>query len=81
MAFKARLEKKPYKLKIAGRPVVLKKNAYPFSKNADPELIRAVNDAIASMLQNKTLKRISEQYYKVDAWLWPPICGMTGWTA
>lgn len=66
MAFKARLEKKPYKLKIAGHPVVLEKNAYPFSKNADPELIRAVNDAIASMLQDGTLKRISEQYYKVD---------------
>ena len=66
VAFKARLEKKTYKLKIAGQPVVLERNAYPFSRNADPELIKAVNGAIASMLQDGTLKKISEQYYKVD---------------
>ncbi len=66
VGFKAMLEKKHYDFKLAGEPAVIEENAYPFSKDADPELVKDVNEAIKSMLADGTMKEISEKNYKID---------------
>lgn len=66
VAFKEAMSKKPYKVKIAGDPIVVEENAYPFSKDAYPELVKDVNDAIKSMMEDGTMKKLAEKHYKVD---------------
>lgn len=66
VAFKEAMAQKPYKVKIAGDPIVVEENAYPFAKDADPELVKDVNDAIKSMMEDGTMKKIAEKHYKVD---------------
>ena len=66
VAFEAAMEKKDYKIRLGGEPLVFEENAYPFAKDADPELINDVNDALAEMKEDGTLSEISLEYYKVD---------------
>lgn len=66
LAFNATMEKKDYKVRIDGEPQVVEENAYPFSKNADPEMIEDVNNAIHSMQEDGTLAELSMKHYKLD---------------
>lgn len=66
VGFAAAMEEKEFNTKISGPALVLEENAYPFSKNADPQLIEDVNKAIKSMMEDGTLKAISEKNYKID---------------
>lgn len=66
VAFKAAMEKKDFKIRLGGEALVYEENAYPFAKDADAELIKDVNDALKSMLEDGTLAEISMEYYKVD---------------
>lgn len=66
VALKEVLKKKNYKVKIGGKPVVIEENAYPFSKDVDPKLLKEINSAISSMLKDGTMKKISEEHYKID---------------
>ncbi len=66
VGFAAAMEEKDFNLKISGPALVLEENAYPFSKNADPQLIEDVNSAIKSMIEDGTMKAISEKHYKID---------------
>lgn len=66
VAFEAVKEKKDYKIKLGGEALVTEENAYPFSKDADKELLTDVNDALQSMVNDGTLSEISIKHYKLD---------------
>ncbi|MFR9296144.1 MAG: transporter substrate-binding domain-containing protein [Aedoeadaptatus pacaensis] len=59
-------EKGDYNFKLIGDPLKIDKTAFPFKKDADPEMVKAVNKAIEEMKEDGTLSKLSEQYYKRD---------------
>ena len=66
VAFAAAMEKQDYKIRLGGEALVYEDNAYPFAKDADPELVSDVNEALQSMREDGTLSELSMEYYKVD---------------
>lgn len=66
VAYAAAMEKQDYKIRLGGEALVYEENAYPFSKDADPELIEDINNAVNEMKEDGTLSKISMEYYKVD---------------
>lgn len=59
-------EKGEYNFKLIGDPILIDKNAFPFSKDADPEILKAVNKAITEMHEDGTLSKLSEKYFQRD---------------
>lgn len=59
-------EKGEYNFKLIGDPILVDKNAFPFAKNADPAMIKAVNKAIKAMQKDGTMSKLSMQYFKRD---------------
>lgn len=59
-------EKGNYGFKLIGEPLNIVKTAFPFKKDADPEMVKAVNKALEEMKQDGTLSKLSEKYYKRD---------------
>lgn len=59
-------EKSEYNFKLIGDPILVDKNAFPFAKNADPVMIKAVNKAIKAMQKDGTMSKLSMKYFKRD---------------
>lgn len=59
-------EKGNYGFKLIGEPLNIVKTAFPFKKDANPEMVEAVNKALEEMKQDGTLSKLSEKYYKRD---------------
>lgn len=59
-------KKGDYHFKLIGDPILIDKNAFPFSKDADPEMLRAVNAAIEEMQKDGTMSKLSMQYFGRD---------------
>ncbi len=59
-------EKGEYNFKLVGDPIMVSYQAFPFSKDADPEKLEAFNAALIEMREDGTLAELSEQYYKRD---------------
>lgn len=59
-------EKGEYDFKLIGEPVLIDKNAFPFAKDVDADLIAAVNEAIQAMHEDGTLSELSEKYFGRD---------------
>lgn len=55
-----------FKTKMVGPVLFEEKNAYPFNKNTNPEIIKKFNEAIKSMKEDGTLKNIYEKNIKLD---------------
>lgn len=53
-------------LKLGGEPVEMLFNAFPFTKDQDPELIKAVNEAIKAMYEDGTFEKISLKWFQVN---------------
>ncbi len=53
-------------LKLAGEPVEMLYNAFPFVKGNNEALILEINDAINSMYEDGTFERISIKWFSVD---------------
>lgn len=51
---------------MVGPVLFEEKNAYPFNKNTNPEVIKKFNEAIKSMKEDGTLKNIYEKNIKLD---------------
>lgn len=66
LSFDSINEKGEYNFKLVGDPIIVDYQAFPFSKDADPEIIEAFNTAIKEMKEDGTLADLSEQYYKRD---------------
>lgn len=59
-------EEAGFKTKLVGPVLFEEKNAYPFNKNTNPEVIKKFNEAIKSMKEDGTLKSIYEKNIKLD---------------
>ena len=55
-----------FPLKLVGDVVYEEQNAYPFRKDADKELLEKFNNAIKSMKEDGTLKKIYMEYFGID---------------
>ena len=52
--------------KLIGDPILIDKNAFPFAKDVDPDMINAVNKAIEEMQDDGTMSELSEKYFGRD---------------
>lgn len=59
-------QKGEYDFKLIGDPILIDKNAFPFAKDVDPEVLKAVNEAITEMHEDGTLSKLSEKYFQRD---------------
>lgn len=59
-------EKGEYNFKLIGDPILVDKNAFPFAKDADPDMLKAVNKAIKEMQKDGTMSKLSKKYFKRD---------------
>lgn len=59
-------EKGEYDFKLIGDPLIIDKNAFPFAKDVDEEMISAVNNAIKEMQDDGTMSELSEKYFGRD---------------
>ena len=59
-------EKGEYDFKLIGDPILIDKNAFPFAKDVDPDMINAVNKAIEEMQDDGTMSELSEKYFGRD---------------
>lgn len=66
LSFDAVMEKGEYDFKLVGDPIIVDYTAWPFSKDADPELIEGFNKAIKEMQEDGTFRELSEKFYKRD---------------
>lgn len=66
LSFDSVNEKGEYNFKLIGEPIIVDYQAFPFSKDADSEMVEAFNKAIKEMREDGTLAELSEQYYKRD---------------
>lgn len=66
LSFDAVMEKGEYDFKLIGDPIIIDYQAFPFAKDADPEMIEALNTAIKEMREDGTLADLSMKYYNRD---------------
>lgn len=59
-------EKGDYNFKLIGEPVLIDKNAFPFVKNVDADMINGVNEAIKQMHEDGTISELSKKYFGRD---------------
>lgn len=59
-------EKGEYNFKLIGDPILVDKNAFPFAKDADLDMLKAVNKAIKEMQKDGTMSKLSKKYFKRD---------------
>lgn len=59
-------KKGEYNFKLIGDPILVDKNAFPFKKDADSAMIKAVNKAIKEMQKDGTMYKLSMKYFKRD---------------
>lgn len=59
-------EKGEYDFKLIGDPIIVDKNAFPFAKDADSDMINAVNKAIKEMQEDGTMSELSQKYFGRD---------------
>lgn len=59
-------EKGEYDFKLIGDPILIDKNAFPFAKDVDPDMIKAVNKAIEEMQDDGTMSELSKKYFGRD---------------
>lgn len=63
----ALIEKTKLDLQLAGDPIDINENSFPFVKNTEnKELIKNINTILEDMRNDGTLKQISEKWVKVD---------------
>ena len=66
LSFDSINEKGEYNFKLVGDPIIIDYQAFPFSKDAKPDVIESFNKAIKEMREDGTLAKLSEQYYHRD---------------
>lgn len=66
LSFDSVMEEGEYDFKLIGDPIIIDYQAWPFAKDADPELIDAFNAAIKEMQEDGTLSELSEKFYGRD---------------
>ena len=66
LSFDSVMEKGEYDFKLIGDPVIIDYQAWPFAKDADPEIIKAINKSIKEMQDDGTLSKLSEKFYGRD---------------
>lgn len=66
LSFDAVTKKGEYDFKLIGDPIIIDYQAFPFAKDADPEMIEAFNIAIKEMREDGTLSDLSMKYYNRD---------------
>ena len=66
LSFDSINEKGEYDFKLIGDPIIIDYQAWPFAKDADPEIIDAINKSIKEMQEDGTLSKLSEKFYGRD---------------
>ena len=66
LSFDSVMEKGEYDFKLIGDPIIIDYQAWPFAKDADPEIIKAINKSIKEMQDDRTLSKLSEKFYGRD---------------
>lgn len=66
LSFDSVMEKGEYKFKLIGDAIIVDYQAWPFAKDADPEMLAAFNAAIKEMQEDGTMAALSEQFYGRD---------------
>ena len=66
LSFDSVMEKGEYDFKLIGDPIIIDYQAWPFAKDADPEIIKAINKSIKEMQDDGTLSKLSEKFYGRD---------------
>lgn len=66
LSFDSVMEKGEYDFKLIGDPISIDYQAWPFAKDADPEIIKAINKSIKEMQDDGTLSKLSEKFYGRD---------------
>lgn len=66
LSFDSVMEKGEYDFKLIGDPIIIDYQAWPFAKDADPEIIEAFNTAIKEMQKDGTLSDLSNKFYGRD---------------
>lgn len=66
LSFDSVMEKGEYDFKLIGDPIIVDYQAWPFAKDADPEIIKAINKSIKEMQDDGTLSKLSEKFYGRD---------------
>lgn len=66
LSFDSVMEKGEYDFKLIGDPIIIDYQAWPFAKDADPEIIDAINKSIKEMQEDGTLSKLSEKFYGRD---------------
>ena len=66
LSFDSINEKGEYNFKLIGDPIIVDYQAWPFAKDADPEIIDAINKSIKEMQEDGTLSKLSEKFYGRD---------------
>ena len=66
LSFDSINEKGEYDFKLIGDPIIVDYQAWPFAKDADPEIIDAINKSIKEMQEDGTLSKLSEKFYGRD---------------
>ena len=66
MSFDSINEKGEYDFKLIGDPIIVDYQAFPFSKEADSDVVESFNLSIKEMREDGTLSKLSEQYYHRD---------------
>lgn len=59
-------EEGKYDFKQIGDPIILEENGFPFRKDFDKDVLKKINQAIQDMLEDGTLKELSNKWYKTD---------------
>lgn len=66
LSFDSINEKGEYDFKLIGDPIIVDYQAFPFSKEADSDVVESFNLSIKEMREDGTLSKLSEQYYHRD---------------
>lgn len=66
LSYDSVMEEGEYDFKLIGDPIIIDYQAWPFAKDAEPELIEAFNTAIKEMQADGTLSELSEKFYGRD---------------
>lgn len=63
LAFDQAKKKGGYDFKLIGKPIIVDYQAFPFSKDTDPELVKKFNTALAEMQKDGTMTKLSKKYF------------------
>ena len=66
LSFDSVMENGEYDFRLSGDPIIIDYQAWPFAKDADPEIIKAINKSIKEMQDDGTLSKLSEKFYGRD---------------